>query len=195
MTFLKDICRGDVCGKLSIIVNKHFYLCTDCNYKRLHGGKTQEEVYREKQKGIKLVKIEKPKPEIEELKKTFSIKKISNKRAEQEKQLKIVYKEIDNERERCCEACGRPDRPLSHSHLLSRYNRPDLTCVKENIRLHCFGEWGGPNKTCHEKWSDMIPEEVVDMLDFKKNIEYIQIVDVKSYNRIVVRFEESMIKI
>lgn len=201
MEQIRDICSGENCGRLALIVNKHFYLCEECNYKRLHQGQTKQEVYRERaeqrEKKIQPITVKVPSKEalVEGLRKTFSIKKISNKRAEREKELKLVYKEIDSEREQKCQGCNRYDRPLSHSHLLSRANRPDLMCVKENIALHCFGEFGGPNKTCHEKWSDMDPEEVVSMKDFKENIAYVKSVDMGVYNRIVAKFEFVGVKI
>lgn len=200
MQYLRDICSG--CDTLQLIVNKRYCLCYECNYKRLHGGKTREEVYRERHEK-KENKKPKPKerPEVDKgelvnfLKKTFSIKKISSKRANKEKELHVVYKQIDQEREPVCEGCGRNDRPLSHSHLLSRYTRPDLTCEKDNIRLHCFGNTGGPEKTCHEKWSDFDCLEVKDMLDLKENLEYIKEVDPGVYRKMIAKFEFEGVKI
>lgn len=200
MQYLRDICSE--CDTLQLIVNKRYCLCDECNYKRLHGGKTKEEVYRErhdKKENKKPKPKERPEPDKGELvnflKKTFSIKKISSKRANKEKELTVVYKKIDQERERICEGCGRNDRPLSHSHLLSRYNRPDLTCEEDNIKLHCFGNTGGPEKTCHEKWSDFDCLEVKDMLDFKENLEYIKEVDPGVYRKIIAKFEFEGVKI
>lgn len=45
---VRDICQGDRCGKLTLIVNKKYWLCDDCNYKRLHDGKSKEDVYSER---------------------------------------------------------------------------------------------------------------------------------------------------
>lgn len=190
---VRDICNG--CGVISMIQNKKYWLCGECVFKKNHHGKSRQEVYKERhdKKEVKKHKAEKsntlhPANLVEKLKKVFSIKKISNKRANVEKELHAVYKEIDQEREPVCESCDRGDRPLSHSHLLSRYTRPDLICEKDNIRLHCFGTVGGPEKTCHEKWSDFDCLEVKEMLDFKENLEYIKEVDIKVYNKIIAKF-------
>ena len=140
-----DKCSQCDCGKANPIVNKHFYLCLEKNKLRLNSKKQPKE-----------------KPQVYELKKKYSINKISNTkritchdgqvvtRAELNQKLHLVYKEIDQERERKCEGCGRIDLPLSHSHIISRELRPDLITDKNNIQLHCFGD---TYKTCHEKWS------------------------------------------
>lgn len=197
---IRDICSG--CGILQPIQNKTHWLCAECVYKKNHGNKTKEQVYKERHEKKEDKKHNTPKPNkidkpglVATLKKTFSIKKISNKRQEVEKQLKIVYKRIDETREGICEGCGKYGKLLSHSHLLSRYSRPDLTCEEDNIRLHCFGDYGGPNKTCHEKWSDFNCLEVKEMLDFKENLEYIKSVDIKVYNKMIAKFEFEGIKI
>jgi len=196
MEQVRDICSG--CGLLTLIQNKTHWLCPECVFKKNHGGKTKEEVYRErhekKQEGKKIIVkqpdvIDKPKL-VESLKKAFSIKKISNKKAEINKKLHKVYKVIDQSREQICEGCGKP-LPLSHSHLLSQKNREDLICDEENIRLHCFGNY----HSCHDKWERGIPSEVATMLDFKENLEYIKTVDIKIYNKIVAKFEFYKVKL
>jgi DNA-directed RNA polymerase subunit RPC12/RpoP len=193
MEYFRDICRGDGCGILALIVNKKYYLCEDCNYKRLHNGKTKEEVYKARKAGkIQKPIPVKPKPKVEadkadvfkSLKKQYSIPKISNKRAKVEKELNKVYSKIDHSREPVCEGCGK-NGELSHSHLLSRYNRPDLITDERNIRLHCFGTY----HSCHEKWERGIPEEVVEMLDFVENLDYIKSVDTQAYNAIIANME------
>ncbi len=104
--------------------------------------------------------------------------------------MREVYAEIDSEREPICEGCGKP-LPVSHSHLLSQRSREDLTDDKRNIRLHCFGNYN----SCHDKWERMIPAQVVEMLDFKDNLEYIDCVDEERYQAIVAKFEFDNIKL
>jgi hypothetical protein len=198
MEQLRDICQGEGCGKLDLIVNKHFYLCEECNYKRLHHGKTKQEVYRERH-DKKVREIPKELPKIQPkaaifavLKKTFSIKKMSNKRAQRHRERDKAYVQIDQERPPVCEGCGfGGGTALSHSHILSEQRRPDLYADKDNIRLHCYGQYN----TCHEKWERGLIYEVVLMLDFKENLEYIKSVDSGEYNKIVANAEFNNIKI
>jgi len=194
----KNWCKGP-CGQLKHIVNKHYTLCDDCNYLRLHNGKTKNEVYKERHENKLKNKQSKPKVGIETdkgklvevLKQTFSIKKISNKKAERDREMHKTYEKIDSTRDPICEGCGRGDLPLSHSHILSQGTRPDLAADEGNIRLHCFGNY----HSCHEKWERGIPDEVVQMDDFKENIAYIEMMDKPKFRRIVVNFEVAGIKI
>lgn len=197
LELIRDICQGDSCGRLDLIVNKKYWLCDSCNYKRLHKGKSKQEVYKERHDKKEVKKKKEIKPVIEkhsliaELKKTFSIKKISPKRAARHVEVKATYKKIDSTREPMCEGCGRGDVALSHSHLLSEYDRPDLYAEEENIRLHCYGSYNN----CHETWERGLPFQVVKMLDFKENLEYIKEVDIKAHNKIIAAFEFDKIKI
>lgn len=113
------------------------------------------------------------------------MRKFSNKRASIEREYIKTCKEIDQEREPVCEGCGRGDRALSHSHILSKYSRRDLIADKRNIRLHCFYVSGN----CHDKWEKGRPEEIIEMLDFQENLEYIREVDQEEYDKIVANFE------
>mgnify|MGYP003519981362 CR=1 FL=1 len=194
-----DWCKGEGCNLLKPIVNKHYTLCDSCNYKRLHKGKDKQEVYRERHDKKNKDKQSKPKlgSEIDksslvrELKKTFSINKISNKKAERDRLMKIAYREIDRERDPVCEGCGRGDVALSHSHILSQANRKDLAAEKDNIKLHCLGNY----YSCHETWERGIPHEIVLMDDFKENLAYIEMLDKDQFIRIMIKLEEANIKI
>lgn len=190
MIQVTDVCND--CGLPKFIANKHYGLCEQCNYKRLHGGKTKDEVYQLRAQGKpKPVIINKPKDDIEQLKHKYSIKKISNKKAVRDKAMHATYHKIDITREPICEGCGRGDRPLSHSHILSQANRPDLAAEELNIRLHCFGSYN----YCHEKWERGVPDEVVRMNDFKDNLKYIQSVDKQAYNAIIANCQFYNVKI
>jgi hypothetical protein len=160
------------------IVNKKYCLCDECNFRRTHEGRSKREVYQERT-------LERQKNKVD--KKPKRIKTISDKRNLVEKELISVYKKIDNNREKFCEGCGRGDRPLSHSHILSRKSRPDLICEEDNIQLHCFGSSDG----CHEKWERGRPEEIKQMLDFRRNLDYIKMVDDVIFNKIVFKFEDN----
>lgn len=194
MATLQDICHE--CGHLHPIVNKFHYLCDECNYKRLHGGKSRDEVALEKHKQKEKKKTPpvkaKKAPDQEKLgifgtlkKKYHKIKPMTDKRAEAHRKMLEAYKRIDASREKCCEGCGRGDVPLSHSHLLSKYDRLDLVADENNIRLHCFGNY----HACHETWERGVPSEVIEMLDFEENLEYIKATDKQAYNTILANFE------
>jgi hypothetical protein len=198
---IRDICHG--CDTLQLIQNKKHWLCSECIFKKNHDGKSREEVYKErsnrttkkvKRKSETICQGQKGEGGKQErwgnfkvagVKKASKIKHVSNKRAIIERELRLVYNKIDNERELCCEGCGSYVKPLSHSHLLSRYFRPDLIADPQNIRLHCFGDYN----SCHEKWERGSPLDIVSMLDFRDNLMYIRGVDVGAYNNIIANFE------
>jgi hypothetical protein len=201
MDSIMDSCSS--CGALRVIQNKKHWLCGECVFKKNHGGKSREEVYRErhekkeKKKGQQNAHLNKKGGKdkgndiIGALKRRFSIKKISDKRAKRHAERDKVYARIDMERDRVCEGCSRGDISLSHSHILSEQDRPDLYANEDNIRLHCFGGYG----SCHETWERGIPDEVVRMHDFKENLAFIKEVDIKRYNAIVAKFEFDGVKL
>lgn len=175
-----DKCSQCDCNKAQPIVNKHFYLCEKRNRIRLDSKKQPKQ----------------EKIQASELKKKYSINKLSPTkrikchdgqvvtRAELNKKLYLVYNKIDQEREHFCQGCGR-NLPLSHSHIISRDLRQDLITDEQNIQLHCFGSYNN----CHEKWSRWIADEVINMLDFERNLIYIEKVDQKLFQKMMVKLE------
>ena len=192
-----DVCKG--CGVLTHIQNKFHTLCGECVFKKTHHGKNKQQVAKErhdkknedKQPKLKLGSEIDKSLLVRELKKTFSINKISNKKAERDRLMKITYQKIDRERDPVCEGCGRGDVALSHSHILSQATRKDLAAEKDNIKLHCLGNY----YSCHETWERGIPHEIVLMDDFKENLAYIEMVDRDKFVRIMIKLEEANIKI
>ena len=104
------------------------------------------------------------------------MRKISKKQNNINKELKIVYKEIELERGHYCSGCGRSDVPLSHSHLIPRSRRPDLITDKRNITYHCLSM--GERTGCHDIWEGIKRDR---LLDYPKNMEYILEVDPEYY--------------
>lgn len=97
-----------------------------------------------------------------------------------------VCQQIDQERERCCEGCGK-NRPLSHSHLISKkackwLHKTELIWDKNNIRLHCFCE----SDACHQRWENM---QVVGMLDLLENLNYVASMDIELFNKINAKID------
>lgn len=100
------------------------------------------------------------------------MKKISNKQAKINRELHKVYNEIAEEREHKCSGCDRYDRPLSHSHLISRPRRPDLITCKTNIVYHCLDTPEGEG--CHNIWEH---KKGIGLLDYDANMAIIKELD------------------
>ena len=109
-------------------------------------------------------------------KKQRGMKAISKKQSAVNKELKKVYQEIAEERGHYCTGCGRSDVPLSHSHIIPRSRRADLTADKRNITYHCLDSNG--RKGCHTIWEGVDRDT---LLDYPRNIEYVLEVDVEYY--------------
>ena len=111
------------CGKYRYIVNKTKCLCDECNYKRLHKGKSRFEVRTERNKAKK----PKLRPATGEL---------------------ALFKEIWAERAHVCTHCGaklpEPLKPIYFSHIKSKGAFPELRLEKTNIELTC--------PECHMKY-------------------------------------------
>ena len=101
---------------------------------------------------------------------------ISKKQSIINKELKKVYRELEDERGHYCTGCGQSNIPLSHSHIIPRSRRADLITDKRNITYHCLDT---PNrKGCHTIWEGIKRDT---LLDYPKNIEYILEVDTEYY--------------
>jgi len=105
------------------------------------------------------------------------VKRVSDKQRKISKRILKAYREIALERGHYCTGCGRSgDVVLSHSHIIPRSRRADLSYDKRNITYHClsFGE----RKGCHEIWESRDKDK---LLDYHKNLEYILLVDTEYY--------------
>ena len=103
------------------------------------------------------------------------MKRISAKKQAVNRDLHKTYQLIDTTREPVCEGCGRGDRPLSHSHIISvnrcnQLRKPELISDKNNIMLECFGS----SDCCHDIWEKSSFEKKVQLLNFDKKLEYIK---------------------
>ena len=111
------------CGKYRYIGNKTKCLGDDCNYKRLHKGKSRIEVRAERNKAKK----PKLRPATGEL---------------------ALFKEIWAERAHVCTHCGaklpEPLKPIYFSHIKSKGAFPELRLEKTNIELTC--------PKCHQEY-------------------------------------------
>jgi 5-methylcytosine-specific restriction endonuclease McrA len=110
--------------------------------------------------------------------KKVSINKKSDRQIKIETDLQEVYSKMDQQSDGTCKGCGRPDKFLTHSHIIPRSRRRDLVAVGENITFHCV--------ECHDTWEhgpDLIRQQ---MNDYTKNMEYIKSVDKEYYNLLVI---------
>lgn len=98
------------------------------------------------------------------------IRKKSKKQNKIDRELRLVYQEIDETRPHKCTGCGTYHQ-LSHSHLIPRSRRRDLITDPNNITLHCL--------TCHKKWERGVSTD--EMSDFHRNMNYIKTVDIEYY--------------
>jgi hypothetical protein len=103
------------------------------------------------------------------------LKRISKKQNVINRELKKVYNEISYERGHFCTGCGTSNN-LSHSHIIPRSRRSDLTTDKRNITYHCLSI--GEHKGCHDKWEG---KQRVELLDYERNMDYIKEVDKEYY--------------
>ena len=108
----------------------------------------------------------------------FKMRAVSKKQAAINKELKRVYKEIEETRGHYCTGCGRSDVPLSHSHYIARSRRKDLETDIDNITYHCLSI--GERKGCHQLWEGGIADKQ-KLLDYPKAMEYILENDTELY--------------
>ena len=104
------------------------------------------------------------------------MRSVSIKQKDINKKIRKAYKWIALERGHYCTGCGRADVPLSHSHLIPRSRRADLSFDKANITYHCLSM--GERKGCHEIWESINKDK---LLDYHKNLEYILEMDIEYY--------------
>jgi hypothetical protein len=101
--------------------------------------------------------------------------------------LYAIYQMISEAREHKCTGCGRYSGQvaLSHSHIISRAKRPDLTCEYDNITYHCLSV--GEHTGCHNIWENGTAEEKMKLFDYEKNMSYIRRVDESLYNKLRIK--------
>ncbi len=193
------------CGS-SYIVNKKFGLCGDCNFKRLHNGKSKHQVYSErslfrvsqrqvdqnKKEGTR-GKCNKPKNRINPISSSNKYRCSSGELVSQieiNKNLKEVYKYIDLDRLPICQGCNSPHNPpLSHSHTISQarcksLGKTELIWDEENIEIECFGAPSSNPTECHNIWEVSNLEMKKTLFNFKKKLEYIKIHDQETYKKL-----------
>jgi hypothetical protein len=193
-------CKVDGCGQP--VANKFHKLCADHRYQQQNGGKTKQQVYMERAKGKVVIKEQKTIAGLPDLKKQYSITKVSSKpkcrcsdgsmvsQVEIKRKTAETYDKIGQDRAKFCQGCGRWDVPLSHSHIIPQarckvLGKTELIWDKDNIHYHCFND----SSSCHLKWETGNPVELIKMLDLEENIFYLEKHDPEGLKKIMIKLE------
>lgn len=197
------------CDRKLPIVNRRYCLCDGCNFKRLHDGKTKEEVYRERAKGKQAI-IERSVPDLSRIKgvtKASALKSISSdpkflctdgSRVSQvtiKRKYAEVCDRIKQTRDAVCQGSGRGDVPLSFSHTISQarckdLGKTELIWDEENIEVEGFEAPTSKPLMAHNIWEVGTLEMKIMLLNFERKLEYIKQHDSEDYNRYMVKLDE-----
>lgn len=155
-----QVCK---CGSFKI-ENKDLSLCSVCNRERRKAEAPQkpQKVYELKRTEIKAV----------------STKKAAALSRKHKTQQEMAKKDI-----RWCETCGRADRPLSHSHVLSVGQYPQFEAVAENQIYECFGS----RDSCHDVWENGTLEQKMEQSTWQRKIDVIMKLQPKHFNKIMLK--------
>jgi 5-methylcytosine-specific restriction endonuclease McrA len=148
-----DVCVS--CNNKKPIVNRKYYVCNDCNYKRIHGVSYIEKA------------VEKSKLRV---KKLYRVKFKTNKQTKINKELSELKEEIERDAilndEYFCKGCGIAKDGLDKSHIIPISKRKDLALCKENIQLLC--------RDCHIVWEHGSEEVKKKLLCYESNMKFIK---------------------
>lgn len=166
------------CQQSKPIVNKKYILCDDCNYMRLHNGMSKAEVAREKA-STQIAKA--PKIYVFKNKKKLSSGQRTQKQQVVDKALQALKESIrldaKQDGEYYCKGCGRSEKHLDCSHILSVKHRKDLELIRENINLFC--------RTCHTDWESGDIIKMIALHSFEKDLAYMKLNDIGRYNKLL----------
>lgn len=174
-----EVCKQ--CKKNHHIVNKKYQLCDDCNYKRLHKGKSKQEIFLEKKKNKPTLY-----KKVQQFKNKKPIKQQTIKQSNRQIELSRLKFEIELEAKQhnnyFCWGCGVSVPHLDKSHILSIGKRKDLELEKDNINLFC--------RSCHQDWESGDIEKMGGLESFHKDMNYIKNNDRNRYNQLFSLIEQ-----
>ena len=196
------------CLQPRLLVNQKYKLCDECNYKRLHQGKSKQEVYQERARAKQHISSKSPSfnktnNATVELKKKYSIKDISKTNkypcsdGERVTQSQInsryaaICDAIKLEREPFCQGTGRTDLPLSFSHTISRkrckeIGKSELIWDKHNIEIESYHEPSSNPIAAHNIYESGPWEQKLTLLNIERKLLYIQTHDPEQFEKINV---------
>ncbi len=192
------------CGSKRI-VNKKYNLCDECNYKRLHSGKSKREVYAERsllrvsQRQVNKNKEESTGGIKHKPKNRTGIKRISDttkyrcsdgslvSQSEITANYRLVQEQIALDSIGVCQGTGRTDLPLSFSHTISRarckaLGKTELIWDANNIEVESMGA----SDSAHYIWENGNLEKKKTLLNFTRKLEYIKIHDQETYKKMTL---------
>lgn len=171
------MCNCSNCDLPKPIVNKKYNLCDDCNYMRLHDGKSKADIMREKASS----KVATAKHYVFKTKKPLSSSQKTSKQIVIDKALQALKDSITLDEKQngtyYCKGCGRSEKHLDRSHILSVKHRKDLELVRENINLLC--------RTCHIDYESGDILKMLNLHCFEKDFAYIKANDCGRYNKLL----------
>lgn len=190
------------CGKPYKIVNVKYGLCDNCNYSRLHAGKSKSErqaesatAYRKKYLSKFREKITDETDEVvlkypnKSKGRKSPLRQQTKKEAGIKSALSVLKTSIELEavqnNEYYCQGCGAAACGLDKSHILSVGQFKSLELVKENIQLMC--------RECHRIWESGTIEEQMQLYCFVQNLHFIYNYSIESFNKFITRIEEYMV--
>lgn len=95
---------------------------------------------------------------------------VSKSKSSMNRSIKKTYEEMSLENEHICTGCG-SGYNLTHSHIIARSKRYDLSDNKDNVAYHCM--------ICHTTWETVGERIYLD--DYVDNMEYIKYVDMSIF--------------
>jgi len=191
----------------SPVVNKKYQLCQQHNYERLHQGKSQQQVYRERNekrnKSNSSAKIQKEQSSSIPLRTHSNKKRLSNvsdtnryrcsdgttvTKIEINRNYQRTCDEIRFERDPVCQGTGRTDLPLSFSHTISRkrcqqLGKSELVWDKENIEVESYEPPCSNPISAHNIWESASLQVKKTLLNFERKLQYIKVHDPQSWYR------------
>lgn len=216
MQLIRDICSGPDCGILLPIVNMKYNLCDSCNFKRLHYGKSREDVYRERidQRARTKFTNQSAKKSLHDIVKINSADKSKNKirsvsiekryycsdgslvsQADIQMYLKVCHDKIRETRLPFCEGTGRTDLPLSFSHTISQarckeLRKTELIWSEDNICIESMEPPCSYPTAGHNIWEVGSIQMKMELKNFYDKLAFIKIHDSEEYNRLEIKIEE-----
>lgn len=161
MATYKKLCT---CGS-PWVVNKKYGLCIQCNYKRLHGGKTKAQVIADRLAKAFLpatgTPVERPTTTMYRQK---PIKQRSTKQERINRAIAAVYAKMDATQPMICLCCGDPR--VTHSHILPRSQYKTFAANPRNIVYQCV--------THHDIWEHGPLEAVEQLGNFNTILDRIE---------------------
>lgn len=105
------------------------------------------------------------------------MRQVSKKKAQRNRLKQEAYRKFDETNDGICKGCDQM-LPGSHSHIIPISEDQSLEAEVQNLTWHCM--------TCHKKHESHDIEQMKTMLDFEKNMDYIQKTRPMYYQKLII---------